>query len=165
MNNYNTPNSGCCGRPMRYATSVSGGQNHCCFNEYDYKMSACIRKQQPNCNAQAIIPATTLESTLGLNNYTNCLVHVLSNNTTYYVDSKGTPIITWRGDVEAQLPTDTQSQEEFDNFVKSFDLKSQFLYVKFYQETENKNMIEAFYFDKIGRIYWAGEYEDTEIGG
>ena len=55
-------------------------------------------------------------------------------------------------------------KEEFIEFVKSFNLKSQFLYVKFYNETDNKNVIQSFYFDKTGRLYWAGEFEEvTEV--
>lgn len=85
---------------MHYAAKPTCGQNHCCFNEYDYKMNACIRKKKPDCDAQAVIPAITLETAFGLTSYTNCFVHVLSNNTTYYVDDKGTPMITWAGPVD-----------------------------------------------------------------
>ena len=163
--NYNTPNSGCCGRPMHYTTKPKCGQNHCCFNEYNYKMNACIRKQQPDCSAQAVIPAVTVETVSCLADYINCFVHVTSNNTTYYVNEKGAPIITWKGDVEAQIPPEVQSDGDWREFLRSFELKSQFLYVRFYNNDENKYRIEAFYYDNAGRIFWAGEFEDTEIGG
>lgn len=163
--NYNTPNSGCCGRPMNYATTPKCGQNHCCFNEYDYKMNACIRKGNPSCDAQAVIPAVTLETTFGLTSYTNCFVHVLSNNTTYYVDDKGTPIITWKGDVEANLPDNVQTQEEWEEFLKSFKLRGQFLYLKFRGQDFGDDLIDSFYFSNSGKIYFAGEFQDTGIGG
>lgn len=165
MNNYNTPNSGCCGRPMQYATEPKCGQNHCCFNEYGYKMNACIRKKQPDCDAQAVIPAVTLETTFGLTSYTNCFVHVLSNNTTYYVDDKGTPIITWQGPVEVQLPEDVQTEEQRNDFIKSFKLKGQFLYLKFHGQEFDNDLIDSFYFSNSGKIYFAGEFEDIGIGG
>lgn len=165
MNNYNTPNSGCCGRPMHYAAKPTCGQNHCCFNEYDYKMNACIRKKKPDCDAQAVIPAITLETTFGLASYTNCFVHVLSNNTTYYVDDKGTPIITWQGGVEVQLPEDVQTEEQWNDFIKSFKLKGQFLYIRFHGQEFDDDLIDSFYFSNSGKIYFAGEFQDTGIGG
>lgn len=162
---YNTPNSGCCGRPMNYATTPKCGQNHCCFNEYNYKMNACIRKRQPDCSAQAVIPAITLENAFGLTSYANCFVHILSNNTTYYVDDKGTPIITWQGPVEVQLPEDVQTEEQWIDFIKSFKLKGQFLYLKFHNQEFDNDLIDSFYFSNSGKIYFAGEFEDTGIGG
>lgn len=165
MNNYNTPNSGCCGRPMHYAAKPKCGQNHCCFNEYDYKMGACIRKKKPDCDAQAVIPAITLETTFGLTSYTNCFVHILSNNTTYYVDDKGTPIITWQGPVEVQLPEDVQTEEQWTDFIKSFKLKGQFLYVKFRDQEFGQDLIDSFYFSNSGKIYFAGKFQDIGIGG
>lgn len=165
MNNYNTPNSGCCGRPMHYATGPKCGQNHCCFNEYDYKMNACIRKKQPDCTAQAVIPAITVETTFGLSSYTNCFVHVTGNNITYYVDDKGTPIITWKGDVETQIPEEIQGEDEWKEYLESFNLRSQFLYGRWYNQSEDSYWVEVFYYDATGRIYWAGEFSDTGIGG
>lgn len=115
--------------------------------------------------AQAVIPAVTLENTSGLNSYTNCFVHVTGNNTTYYVDDKGTPIITWKGDVDTYIPENIQTQEEWEEFLKSFNLRSQFLYGKWYDENEDRYWIEAFYYDNAGKIYWAGGFEYTGIGG
>lgn len=162
--NYNTPNSGCCGRPFPTAPANKCNYNNCCMNEYRYKMPACIRNKNPDCTAQAVIPSITVETVDGLTNLANCFVHVTSINTTYYVDDKHRPMMVWAGDVEVQAPTDITTSEEFSEFVESFSLKSQFLYVKFYNETDNKNMIEVFYFDKTGRLYWAGEFEEvTEV--
>ena len=159
MNNYNTPNSGCCGRPMQYATEPKCGQNRCCFNEYDYKMNACIRKKKPDCDAQAVIPAITLETTFGLTSYTNCFVHILSNNTTYYVDDKGTPIMVWAGNIEVDLPSTADTPEEFEAFVRSFSLRSQYLNVRFYDQDQQKYYIDSFYFDRTGQLYFVNEFE------
>lgn len=162
--NYNTPNSGCCGRPFPTAPENKCNYNNCCMNEYRYTMPACIRNKNPDCTAQAVIPSITVETVDGLTNLANCFVHVASINTTYYVDDKHRPMMVWAGDVEVQAPTNITTSEEFFDFVKSFNLKSQFLYVKFYNEADNKNMVEAFYFDKTGRLYWAGEFEEaTEV--
>lgn len=70
-----------------------------CFDEYNGKTKACIRKQQPDCNSIAVIPTVTVENIADLNNLTNVFVHTLDTNTTYYFDDKGRPIITWAGPV------------------------------------------------------------------
>lgn len=97
---YNTPNSGCCGRPMHYNTEPKCNYNNCCFNEYRYKIPACIRNKQPDCTAQAVIPSITVETTDGITNLANCFVHVTGINTTFYIDDKHRPMIIWAGPVE-----------------------------------------------------------------
>lgn len=97
--NYNTPNSGCCGRPFPTAPENKCKYNDCCMNEYAYKQKACIRNKQPDCETQAVIPSITVETVDGITNLANCLVHVTSTNTTYYVDDKHRIMITWAGPV------------------------------------------------------------------
>lgn len=97
---YNTPNSGCCGRPFPTAPENKCNYNDCCMNEYAYKQKACIREKQPDCEAQAVIPSITVETVDGITNLANCLVHVTSTNTTYYVDDKHRIMITWAGPVD-----------------------------------------------------------------
>lgn len=160
MNNYNTPNSGCCGRPFQYAPSKKCGENHCCFNDYNYKMNACIGKKQPDCTAQAVIPAVTIETVDGLTNYRNAFVHVTSINTTFYVDENCTPIITWAGNVETQIADGAHTDAEWREFLESFNLRSQFLYVKWHNQ-EDKDIILSFYYDNTKRIYFAGEFTET----
>lgn len=93
---YNAPNSPCCGRPMNYAPA-----NNCsCMSEPECPIPACIRKKKPDCEHTAVIPAITVESTDGLINYRDTLIHVMNNNTTYYVDDKGRPMLVWAGPVE-----------------------------------------------------------------
>ena len=160
MNNeYNTPNSGCCGRPMHYAKEPKCNYNNCCFNEYRYRMPACIRNKNPDCTAQAVIPSITVDTVDGLTNLANCFVHVTSNNTTYYVDDKHRPMITWSGNVEVDLPADVQTDEQWKEFIESFNLRSQFLYVKMHNKDENRDYVDAFYFTNTGDPYWAGEFE------
>lgn len=125
-------------------------------------MKACIRKKQPDCLASAVIPAITVETADGITNLANCFVHVTSINTTFYIDDKHRPMMVWAGDIEAELPANVQTQEELIEFILSFKLRSQYLYVKFYSEDATKNMINAFYFNKMGKPYFAGEFE--EIG-
>lgn len=98
--NYNTPNSGCCGRPMHYDTTPKCKYNDCCMNEYAYRQKACIRNKQPDCEAQAVIPSITVETVDGLTNLANCFVHVTGINTTFYIDDKHRPMIIWAGPVE-----------------------------------------------------------------
>lgn len=160
--NYNTPNSGCCGRPFQYAAGQKCNYNNCCLNEYSYKMPACIRNKQPDCTAQAVIPSITVDTIDGITDLANCFVHVTNINTTFYVDDKHRPMITWAGDVEVDLPADVATQEQFEAFVESFKLRSQHLLIRFKNnDTPPKWLIERFYFDKTGTIYWAGEYEEV----
>ena len=157
--NYNAPNSACCGRPFPKAAPKCN-YNSCCLNEYHYTMPACIRNKQPDCLAKAVIPSITVETTDGITNLANCFVHVTGINTTFYIDDKHRPMITWAGDVEVDLPADVITSEQFTAFVKSFNLREQHLHVKLFSNDTNKYVIEVFYFDKTGKVYWAGEYEE-----
>ena len=56
--------------------------------EYCGTMPACFEKGLPKCPAEAVIPSMTLDTTEGLKQLSNTVVHVISNNTTYYVDDK-----------------------------------------------------------------------------
>ena len=119
--NYNTPNSGCCGRPMNYDTTPKCNYNNCCMNEYAYKQKACIRNKQPDCEAQAVIPSITVESIEGITNLANCFVHVSDINTTFYVDDKHRVMVTWSGLV---------SVEDYDFESNPLNLRSQIAYDK-----------------------------------
>lgn len=89
-----------CGRPMHYNTTPKCNYNDCCLNEYHHTMPACIKNREPDCMAKAVIPAITVDNTDGITNLANCLVHVTSINTTFYIDDKHRPMITWAGAVE-----------------------------------------------------------------
>ena len=81
------------------------------------------------------------------------------------MDDKGTPIITWKGDVETQIPEDIQDEDKWKEYLESFNLRSQFLYGRWYNQGEDSYWVEVFYYDATGKIYWAGEFEYTGIGG
>lgn len=133
--NYNTPNSGCCGRPIHYTQEPKCNYNDCCLNEYNYKMPACIRNKQPDCTAQAVIPSITVETADGLTNLANCFAHVTSTNTTFYIDDKHRPMIIWAGPVEVKNY----------NIVKNeLGLRSQTCY------TEIDDIYSEVYFDRQG---------------
>ena len=152
-----------CGRPFHYAQAPKCNYNSCCLNEYNYTMPACIRNKQPDCMAKAVIPSITVETADGITNLANCFVHVTRTNTTFYIDDKHRPMIIWAGSVEADVPETITTDEEFIAFVKSFNLRSQYLYAKYYSNDTNSYGIMAVYFDKTGKPYWAGEYyEMTE---
>ena len=150
-----------CGRPFHYAQAPKCNYNSCCLNEYHYTMPACIRNKQPDCMAKAVIPSITVETADGITNLANCFVHVTRTNTTFYIDDKHRPMIIWAGNVEVELPADVQTDAQWQEFLHSFNLKSQFLYVRIYDEDNNTNLIQSFYFDKTGKAYWAGEFEEA----
>ena len=152
-----------CGRPMTYAKPCECKYESSCLSEYCGTMPACIRNKKPDCLAKAVIPAITTDTVVGLTNMANCFAHVTNINTTFYIDDKHRPMITWAGPVEADIPQDIDSDEKFIAFIKSFNLRSQHLYARFYSNDDNKYVILDVYFDKNGTPYWGGEYyEMTE---
>lgn len=68
-------------------------------------------------------------------------------------------MIIWAGPVETTLPSDATTEEQREEFVSSFNLRSQFLYMKSFSQSLGKDVVDAFYFDKSGKIYSAGEFE------
>lgn len=148
-----------CGRPWRFVPQC----NYCdsCLNEYPCGMPACIKKKQPDCMAKAVIPAVTVETADGITNLANCFVHVTSINTTFYIDDKHRPMIIWAGPVEVTVPADITTDEQFIAFIKSYNLRSQFLYAKFHSSDTDKDVVDSFYFDKTGKLFFAGEFEEV----
>ena len=109
MNNNSNNCGGCgttcseCGRPWAICKQDGGcGCNKCKdikFCEYGRMTNGCIREKQPGCPMQAVIPSVTVESIEGIKNLADCLVHVSDINTTFYIDDKHRPIITWAGPI------------------------------------------------------------------
>ena len=93
-----------CGRPWAICKQDGGcGCNKCKdikFCEYGRMANGCIREKQPGCPMQAVIPSVTVESIEGIKNLADCFVHVTSINTTFYIDDKHRPIITWAGPID-----------------------------------------------------------------
>lgn len=148
-----------CGRPF-----PKGEAKTCSCNfglgEYRLNVKGCIRNKNPECPYNAVIASVTVETTDGIKNLADCFVHVVDINTTFYIDDKHRPIIIWAGPVEVELPANVQTDEQWKEFMNSFDLKGQFLYVKFFDSDSNKNVINTFYFDKSGKKYFAGQFEE-----
>ena len=155
-----------CGRRFPKAEPCKCSFNNCCMTEYRHKVNGCIRNKNPECPYNAVIASVTVETIDGISNLADCFVHVISTNTTYYIDDKHRPIIVWAGPVEVDLPADIQTQEEFDAFVKSHDLHSQFLYVKFHltDPDPDQDIIEQFYFNKNGDAFYGGEFYPIDGG-
>lgn len=148
-----------CGRPF-----PKGETKPCSckfgLGEYRLNVKGCIRNKNPECPYNAVIASVTVETIDGIKNLADCFVHVVDINTTFYIDDKHRPIIIWAGPLEVELPPDIQSDEQWKEFMDSFDLKGQFLYVKFFDNDNNKNVIDTFYFDKSGKKYFAGQFEE-----
>lgn len=113
-----------CGRPWAICKQDGGCKCNKCgdvkFCEYGKMANGCIREKQPGCPMQAVIPSVTIESIEGIKNLADCLVHVSDINTTFYIDDKHRPIVTWAGlisvsgyDVEAN-PKNFRGQVVYD---------------------------------------------------
>lgn len=64
------------------------------------KVNGIIRKMASSpCPMQAVIPSITTETADGIKNVSGCFVHVMQNNTTYYIDDKHRIITVWAGPV------------------------------------------------------------------
>lgn len=161
MNTNTQSNCNACGRPFPKATQNC---NWSCgpTSEYCGCSLGRIKKDADPCKACCVIPSVTVESVDGITNLANCFVHATDINTTFYVDDKHRPMITWSGDVEVDLPADVQTGDDWNAYINSFKLRSQHLLIRF-KNNDNlpKWIIEIFYFDRTGKIYWAGEYEEV----
>lgn len=109
-----------CGRPMRYCKGQCCGKPRGCqCQEYGPKVCGAIRPGEPHCPYQAVIPSLTVESVSNLKDLADCFVHVSNINTTFYIDDKHCPVITWAGPVEV---------DDYDYANNPLGLRSQMLY-------------------------------------
>lgn len=129
-----------CGRPWP-PTRLTCPTYEGCACEYYGTMPACIKNKQPDCLAKAVIPTITVETSDGITNLANCLVHVININTTFYVDDKHRIMITWAGPVEI---------DEYDVEANPLKLRSQTLY------TYVEGSFTEVYFDRNGVAHLIG---------
>lgn len=109
-----------CGRPMAYCKGQCCGKPRGCqCQEYGPKVCGAIRPGEPKCPYQATIPSLTVESVSNLKDLADCFVHVSDINTTFYIDDKHRPVITWSGPVEV---------DDYDYANNPLGLRSQMLY-------------------------------------
>ena len=160
MDKKNFTSCGKCGRPFPVATEPKcnwscGPMSECCGCSLGR-----IEKNVDPCKSCCVIPALTIETVDGLTTLANCFVHVISTNTTYYIDDKHRPMIIWTGPIEVDIPETVITDEDFLNFVKGYNLRSQFLYARHYSTDTQQYRFVSVYFDKNGKPYWAGEYEE-----
>lgn len=137
----NDTNCNTCGRPWGQLPQPCNYIDSC-LSEYSCVAPACIRKDKPNCLAKAVIPAVTVETIDGITSLANCFVHVTSINTTFYVDDKHRPMVTWAGPVEAA---------EYDIEHNPLGLRSQSCY------TEINGVWEEVFFDRTGIGHMIGQ--------
>lgn len=108
-----------CGRPMAYCKGQCCGKpKGCQCREYGPSVCGAIRQCEPKCPFIATIPSVVVEHADSLKDLCNTFVHVSDINTTFYIDDKHRPIITWAGPVE---------YDNYDLALNSLDLRSQFL--------------------------------------
>lgn len=145
----------CCNKPNN-----CGG---CQCREYGCRHNACIRSIEPSCPYTAVIPSVTVESVSNLKDLADCFAHVTSINTTFYIDDKHRIMITWAGPVEIDLPSEVETHEQFAAYIlaNELGLRSQFLYVKSIKQGDNQPIVDSFYYDKNGRPFYAGQFEEV----
>lgn len=108
-----------CGRPLSYCKGQCCGKpKGCQCQEYGPSVCGAIRQRQPECPHAAVIPSVVVEHADSLKDLCDTFVHVSDINTTFYIDDKHRPIITWAGPVE---------YDNYDLAANSLDLRSQFL--------------------------------------
>lgn len=108
-----------CGRSMAYCKGQCCGKpKGCQCREYGPSVCGAIRQCEPKCPFTATIPSVVVEHADSLKDLCNTFVHVSDINTTFYIDDKHRPIITWAGPVE---------YDNYDLALNSLDLRSQFL--------------------------------------
>lgn len=131
---YNTPNSGCCGRNFPKAEPKCKFSCGPC-SEYCGCALGRIKKDADPCKSCCVIPSITIDTVAGITNLANCLVHVININTTFYVDDKHRPMIVWAGPVEV---------DAYDIEANELGLRSQTCY------TTVDDVYKQVYFDKQG---------------
>lgn len=137
-----------CGRPLSYCKGQCCGKpKGCQCREYGPSVCGAIRQRQPECPHAAVIPSVVVEHADSLKDLCDTFVHVSDINTTFYIDDKHRPIITWAGPVE---------YDNYDLAANSLDLRSQFL-IDF---ANNRGA----YYNKTGnyQIFNFGESESDE---
>lgn len=139
-----------CGRPWAICKQDGGcGCNKCKdikFCEYGRMANGCIREKQPGCPMQAVIPSVTIESIDGIKNLADCLVHVSDINTTFYIDDKHRPIITWAGPID----------------IPGYDMEGNPNNYRDQIVTDVANQMAVIY-DKSGKGYMFGLVEDIDL--
>lgn len=146
--NYNTPNSGCCGRPMQYAKEPQCNYTDACMDEYCCPKLGSIKEVEPDCTHKAVIPSVTVDSVEGITNLANCFVHVNDINTTFYIDDKHRVMITWAGPVDIPGYDMEHNPEGFRDQIVT---------------DKEKNI--AVIYDKHGKGYTFGIYESLNVEG
>lgn len=151
-----------CGRPFPKKTGCGCS---CKFGlgEYRYKVKGCIRNKNPECPYNCVIASVTIETIDGITNLADCFVHVTNINTTFYIDDKHRITTIWAGPVEMPWPVFDTPEEETQFLIDNeLGLRSQFLYLSNIDTTvtPNRKVIVSFYYDKTGKVYYAGEFEE-----
>lgn len=89
-------------------------------SEYCGCQTGIIRKaNEAGCKVAAIIPSLVVDTADGIKNVAGCFVHVMQNNTTYYIDDKHRIITIWAGPVFI---------DDYDYQNNPLDLRGQVVY-------------------------------------
>lgn len=85
--------------------------------EYCDQFPGVIRQMSGSpCPHTCVIPSLTVQTADGIKNVSACFVHVMENNTTYYIDDKHRIIVVWSGPVE---------YNDYDYEANPYNLRSQ----------------------------------------
>lgn len=79
-----------------------------------------IKPVAPDCPVKAVIPSVTVQTVANIKSLAGCFVHVIENNTTYYIDDEHRIITTWASDIDipeydyAKNPRNLRGQTVYD---------------------------------------------------
>lgn len=106
----------------------------CSKTEYKGCFPGVIRNMDESpCPHRCVIPSLTVDTADGIKNVAGCFIHVLANNTTYYIDDKSRITKIWAGPVE---------YDNYDYSANPLKLRSQQVW-----DFENNRVI---YYNKVG---------------
>lgn len=83
-------------------------------------IGAIQRVDKLKCPHKCVLPLVEIANADGIKNLAACFVHVLSTNTTYYIDERGRMVVTWQGDLfidnydYANNPLNLRAQKVYD---------------------------------------------------
>lgn len=122
-------------------------RKHDCGCGHPHATARIYRGSAPKCPIEASIPLIEVATEEDIKTLSNCFVHVMSNNKTFYIDSKHRFIICWAGDL----------------YIDDYDTQTNPLNLRAQAVVDFKNN-KVTYFNPTGKALTISADEATEEG-